>query len=153
MKKIAVLLAMLYVLPFASATAFVNVGEDLNLFEKNPSDWSIVEGGAYGRVVFSDVSIFGKIIQQRIRVIVYGLEPKTEYQLIYYGNEVYNDVWNYATCIGNSVKTSTQGFFKSGSSQFNHLDMANDGIAQKLWVFLGSHLIVFLYLLWQPYLS
>lgn len=132
-------LMMLSVLPMVSATMyFGNEVSTLNLQEKNPSDWSVVQNGAHGIIKFSTVSTPWQIVQQRARVMVYDLEPKTMYQLIYYGNNEFNDVWPYATCIGVPHRTSTQGFFSTGSSVVNFLDMKNDGIAQKFWVVKAS---------------
>lgn len=134
-----VALAILSIFPVVSATSyFGNTVGTLNLQEKNPSDWSVVENGAHGIIKLTTVSTPWKIVQQRASVMVYDLIPKTEYQLIYYGNNEFNDVWPYATCIGVPRRTSTQGFFSSGSSVVNHLDMANDDIAQKFWVVLAS---------------
>lgn len=132
-------LMVLSVFPMVSASALFGQSTDtLNLYEKNPSDWSIVNNGATGVVEFSTVGTPWRILQERVRVTVHGLEPKTEYQLIYYGNDQVNDVWPYVTCIGKPRRTSTQGYFKSGSTKFNHLEMQNDGLAQKLWVVLAD---------------
>lgn len=135
-----VALAMLSIFPVVSATTYFgnNLVDTLNLQEKNPSDWSVVENGAHGIIKFTTVSTPWKIVQQRASVMVYDLQPKTEYQLIYYGNNEFNDVWPYATCIGVPRRTSTQGFFSSGSSVVNHMDMRNDDVAQKFWVVLAS---------------
>ena len=134
-------LAMVFsilILPMVSATTYwMNAVDELNLAEKD-SSWNIIEGGASGIIKFTTITRFGRLIQQRAQVKVYGLEPKTKYQLIYYGNEENNDVWPYATCIGKPRMTSTRGYFSSGSSQVNHLQMRDDGVAQKFWVVSAS---------------
>lgn len=139
-KQIAFLLILsVFALPMVSAgNLFGHQVSELQLHEKNPADWSIVEDGAYGIVEFSVVNTPWKILQERMKVEVHGLEPKTSYQLIYYGDETHNDVWNYATCIGEPKTTSTQGYFKSGSTRYNFIDMMNDDIPQKFWVVLSS---------------
>ena len=139
-KYIVMCLALsLFILPMVSAGSYwMNTVDELSIVEKNPSDWSVVENGANGIVKFTVLSRRGRIIRERIRVTVYGLEPKTKYQLIYYGDETHNDVFPYATCIGKPRKTSTKGYFKSGSAKFSYLNMLDDGIAQKFWVVLAS---------------
>lgn len=121
-----------------AATYWSNTYDTLKLVEKNPSDWSIVEDGANGLITFSTISLYGKIVQERIRVSVWGLEPRTKYQLVYYGDETHNDVWDYATCIGRARTTSTQGYFKGDSAVFNWMGFVDDGIDQKFWVVLAS---------------
>jgi len=121
-----------------AGTSYSNVLVNVPLVEKNPSDWSEVTDGAYGVVTLTEVTAHGKTVQQRARVSVWNLEPKTEYQLIYYGDEENNDVWPYATCIGKARKTSTQGYFKSGSYKFDFMDFLVDATPQKLWVVLAS---------------
>lgn len=140
MKKylaLAMVFSML-VLPAVSAANYfgINVNE-LQLFEKD-SSWNIVPDGAYGLVKFTAVRTPWRIVQERVQVSVHDLEPKTMYQLIYYGDETHNDVYPYATCIGNPRMTSTQGYFKSGSAVFPHLSMWDDSIAQKFWVVPSS---------------
>ena len=134
-------LLVLTLVPLVSASAFFQkeIGT-LNLFEKNPTDWSVVHNGAYGVVKFDSISILPswKIVEQRIRVSAYNLEPRTAYQLIYYGNSEFNDVWPYATCIGTPTNTSTQGFLSTYSTSFDYLTMKNDNLNQKIWVVLAS---------------
>lgn len=137
MKKIILAMMVISLFPMASALAlFGHTVDTLNLFEKNPS-WEIVDG-ASGVIKFSTVNSFFGIVQERASVTVYGLEPKTSYQLIYYGNEDHNDVWPYATCVGRPMTTNTNGYFKSGSGKINHVEMANDDVAQKFWVVLAD---------------
>jgi len=140
MKKYLTMLLVcsMFLFPMVSASSWVNTYGELSLTEKNPNDWSVVENGANGLVEFSLISRFGTIVQERVKVSVWGLEPKTDYQLIYYGDSEHNDVWNYATCIGKERKTSTNGYFKGNSVSLPYLEMMNDEVAQKLWVVKSS---------------
>ena len=55
-----------------------NVGH-LYLYEKDPSDWSIVDGGAWGKLKYNlEGSEFEFVFNG------HGLEPETGYELIYY---------------------------------------------------------------------
>jgi len=136
MKKIMSLLLILSMvaLPMALASSMVNIVQKVGLAEKD-SNWDVVEDGAHGVMKFTTISRFGKLIQQRVQVTVYDLEPKTKYQLIYYGDEDHNDVWNHATCIGKERRTSTKGYFKSGST---HIPEINNGVDEKFWVVKAS---------------
>ena len=142
MKILTITIFLILTLQIVSASAsFGIVTNELNLFEKNPNTWQIVDNGAYGKVIFSRVITPIKgIAQARIRYSAWKLEPKTEYQLIYYGSsdEVYNNVWNYATCIGLPRRTSTQGYFNGGSSNFAYPYFFSDNIHQKIWIVLKS---------------
>jgi len=120
-----------------SASYFSNDVDTLNLVQKD-SSWNEVENGARAVVTLSVVKNWKKVVQQRARVTAFGLKPKTKYQLVYYGDETHNDEWNYVTCLGKERKTSTQGYFKGGSFEFNHLDMSQDDIAQKIWLVPSS---------------
>lgn len=138
-KTIIGLVAALCLIPIAfAASSWNNVVMELNVVEKNPADWSVVEGGANGAVKFSTIGSDGKITQERVSVIAWGLEPKTEYTLIYYGNETDNDVWPAATCISKPKKTSTQGYMKGSSFKFNFMELTDNGIDEKLWLVLSS---------------
>jgi len=140
MKKYIPMLMVLsmFILPMVSAGSYwMDVTDTLELVEKD-SSWNMVEEGARGIVTFSVITRFNWIIQQRVRVSVWGLEPKTKYQLIYYGDETHNDEWPYATCIGRPRRTNTKGYFRGGSTRYDHLWMKGDGIPQKLWVVPSS---------------
>ena len=139
MKKylLIVLPLMLAFVPMIiAASSFVNVVKNIDLFEKNPADWSIIDAGAYGELIISQVITNGKVITTRVRVSAFDLEPKTSYTLIYYGYDSNNDVWPYATCLWKQ-KTSTQGYFKSGSVKIPS-DFLTDEIPQKFWVIKSS---------------
>lgn len=141
MKKIVLgstlsLLLVLAVLPFVTPASYIQTDDMiLNLQEKNPADWSVVENGAFGQVTLSSIKSIpsNTIISQRARVSVWDLEPRTKYTLIYYGDEEHNDEWNHLTCL-KTQRTSTQGYFKSGSVKLNWGDWIDDGIGQKLWI-------------------
>jgi hypothetical protein len=57
-----------------------NVGR-LYLYEKDPDTWEIVDGGAWGKMKY-------KLAGRTFRFVFngHGLEPKTEYSLIYYAD-------------------------------------------------------------------
>lgn len=58
-----------------------DVWDEVNLVEKNPSTWEIIYGGAYGILRYDTVnSVFDFTFEG------YGLEPLTEYSLIYYAD-------------------------------------------------------------------
>lgn len=136
-KTISILLCLMLSLPLVFASSFVKVENVMNVVEKD-ANWDVVEDGAHGVIKYSTITKMGKVIQERVRVSVWGLEPKTKYQLIYYGNEEFNDVWPYATCIGKARMTSTQGYFKGTSAVYNHQELFGDAIPQKFWVILAS---------------
>lgn len=131
----------LLVMPMISAGyAWGSEVGGLKLVEKDPSDWSVVEGGGEGLLKFKMYRTFPWMtyMYQTVRVSVYNLEPKTYYQLIYYGNEEYNDVWPYATCLGDSFRTGSVGQGKSKTAKFNYVEMTLDDVDQKLWVVLAD---------------
>ena len=108
--------------------------DDRQLIKDNYQDCRVGKGV----VSFSAITNNGKIVQERVNADVWSLTPKTEYQLIYYGDETNNDVWSYATCIGNARKTSTNGFINNLGGVFEHSQMIDDGINQKFWVVLAD---------------
>ena len=85
-------------------------------------------------IAAADVVVRNTTVYQQAKAKVYGLPPKTEYQLIYYGDAEHNDEWPYATCIGESRKTSTKGYVKSLGGKFIPSGAGN----QKLWVVPAS---------------
>lgn len=51
------------------------------LYETNPSDWTIVDDGTWGKMKYNlEGPTFDFVFNG------HGLEPNTEYSLIYYGN-------------------------------------------------------------------
>jgi len=131
MKKLVSVLVCLMALPIAFAYWSHDVTE-LSLVQKD-SAWNEV-GPGKGVVTFTAITKHGVTIQERVRVSVWNLAPKTKYQLIYYGDETHNDVWNYATCIGRPQRTSTHGYFKGSSWNYDFSGFLNDDVPQKLWV-------------------
>ncbi|MBD3354040.1 MAG: hypothetical protein GF364_21340 [Candidatus Lokiarchaeota archaeon] len=102
----------------------------IELVEKNPVTWEIVEGGAHGYLkLFRGSAMFAK---------GYRLEPETEYTLIYYGDETHNNQYPYATCIGSSVSDEDGKLLIM--AHYDYSDMVNDGIDQKFWVVLSNDL-------------
>lgn len=136
---ITIMFALMLTTVSAAATMQVD-SNTLNIVKKNPTDWSI-NPGAIGQITFTYQKQAGlwnpKIVSQTARATVYGLEPRTSYTLIYYGNSLVNDVWPYVTCI-TSGKTSSQGYSRMMSGKINYLDFLDDGIAQKFWVVKSS---------------
>jgi len=91
MKKIIVIgLAVVLVLTLGAGVALAagkngqagksNVGH-LYLYEKDPTDWSIVEDGAWGKMKYNlSGSTFDFVFNG------HGLQPNTDYSLIYYAD-------------------------------------------------------------------
>ena len=160
MKKTIIVMGLMLMLiaSLVSATSWSKTTGTLDIAEKD-SNWDVVEGGAYGNMKLNIVqrqAPYGsskdwKIVRQTVKLRVYGLEPRTKYQLIYYGNEEVNDVWPYATCLGREFKTGSKGQ-RSVSARFNHIDASQDEVQQKLWVVLASDVDCELgeMVAWQP---
>ena len=132
MKKIMLgILMMSLMVASVSASFWQNTVDVLDLVEKD-SSWDPVEDGAHVKVIFSQITRRGIVRSNRVRVMVWGLEAKTKYQLI-----EYVDPWSSheAICIGRPRRTSTRGYFKSGSAK---IDSINNGVDQKFWVVLAS---------------
>lgn len=107
----------------------------ISLVQKDPNTWNVIDNGIYGEAIFS-IYYFPKPsqkIKSRIRANAWGLEPKTKYTLIYYGYMENNDVWPYATCI-TSGKTSSKGFVRMQSGNFDFIPFLDDGKNQKFWI-------------------
>ena len=54
-----------------------------------------------------------------------------------YGNEEYNDVWPYATCLGSGV-TNKRGNLLMWGYGFDYKEFVSDDVAQKLWIVPSS---------------
>ena len=95
-----------------------------------------------GVIKFKETTRRGQVVDQRVTAHVWNLNPKTKYQLIYYGFEdetsSYNDEWPHATCIGKSRRTSTKGHSYNFGGRLGHSEMLNDGVDQKFWVVLAD---------------
>ena len=114
MKKTLVSLTIaLLLVPIAFATVDYKVfPKHLYLYEKDPSDWSIIEGGAWGRVNK------GKVF------VGHGLEPNTEYCLI-----------NYIDPWGSQNTILACGTTNNGGELHLQGDFAVSG---KIWLVLDS---------------
>jgi hypothetical protein len=100
------------------------------LVEKDTADWSVVDGGAWGLLQgkFGDHLFFTG----------HGLESMTSYTLVYYGDEMYNDVWPYATCV-RDMMTTPAGTTGNVVADWDYSDfLSDDGDSQKFWLVLSS---------------
>lgn len=99
----------------------------LYLFEKNPSDWTIVEDGAWGKMTFKpDNFVFNG----------HGLEAGSEYTLIYYP-----DPWpgNGLMCLGSDVASADGQVHIAEDFDFTAIPVEgdeNDGA--KIWLVLSN---------------
>ena len=104
-----------------SNTAFVE------LWEKD-SNWDIVEDGAWGKMKYNfSCSEFEFLFNG------HGLDPETEYCLIYYGDEDNNDVWPYATCLAGGMTNNGGNIHLAGSVNLG-FDLDN----AKIWLVLAD---------------
>ena len=106
---------------------------NLNLYEKNPSDWSIVDGGAWGMMKYNlagpefEYDFNGK-----------GLEPNTDYSLIYYADKPDRFVnWggnNPGALIASGTSNGGGNIHLGGSTELNmdlpHQNDANADITE-----------------------
>ena len=146
-KLIAISLAVVLVLTLGAGVALAagkhgpagksNIAH-LYLYEKNPADWSIVDGGAWGKLKYNlSGSTFDFVFNG------HGLQPNTEYSLIYYAD--FED--RYANWGGNNpgalIATGTTNpggqLHLAGSPELNmdlpHPDDANGDITN--WDYSG----------------
>jgi len=100
----------------------------LYLYEKNPSDWTIVDGGSWGKMKYNlSGPTFDCVFNG------HGLQPSGSYTLIYYGDATNNDVWPYATCIASGTADDEGDIHLAGSFDFGY------GLsAAKIWLVLSS---------------
>ena len=99
----------------------------LYLYEKDPITWDTVNKGAWGKLTFN---------QTHFNFNGHKLLRDTEYALIWYGTEEYNDEWPYATCI-------MKGFTNKGgnihlSGEYGFMAFTEDEIEQKIWLVLAD---------------
>lgn len=101
---------------------------NLKLVEKDPSDWSVIHGGAYGYMDATHNTV--------VNFWGFGLDPRTRYTLIYYGYGGHNDEWPWATCIasgrtfGNRIALS--------NTYFPYTQYLDNGINEKFWLVKSS---------------
>lgn len=139
MKKIFLMSLIASILLVTSVFALVPVtykSYNIKAVEKNPSDWSIVEGGNHANILLSH-GVKNQKVEFRAHAILIGLEPETDYTLIYYGTMPefggYNDVWNHVTCITSGV-TNKHGNVRMPAGIFDYSEFINDDKEQKFWI-------------------
>lgn len=118
-----------------SNTAFVE------LWEKD-SVWDIVEDGAWGKLKYNlEGATFDFVFNG------HGLEPGTDYTLIYYGNEDCSDVWPWVTCLAAGAANQEGNIHLAGS-----FDLGYDLTSAKVWLVLSSDMDCGLgkMVAWQP---
>lgn len=145
MKKIVVLAAIAIVVLSIAAVGMATAAKTLEagksntahlyLFEKNDTDWTIVDGGAWAKMQYNlagpefDFTFNG-----------HGLEPSTEYSLIYYA-----DPWpgNNGTLIAQGTSNNGGNIHLADSVELG-MDIPNtndfnypDG--GKIWLVTTSH--------------
>jgi len=106
----------------------------LRLLQKDPDTWEPVPGGAYVDLI----GVNGRVLQAHGQ----GLEPKTSYTLIYYGNPGLgiNDVWPHATCIGTKQSNGAGRINFAARVPYcdSLMELMGDGIPQKFWLVPSS---------------
>lgn len=107
-----------------------NIGH-LYLYEKNPADWSIVDGGAWGKMKYNlSGPTFDFVFNG------HGLVPGWEYTLIYYP-----DPWpgNGLICLGSATANGGGNVHIKGSVNTGDLPASYDANAgAKIWLVLSS---------------
>lgn len=145
MKKLAILLVLcLAMLTMTSVPVLAagptgqagksNIGH-LYLYEKNPADWSIVEGGAWGKMKYNlSCFTFDFVFNG------HGLQPNTDYSLIYYA-----DPWpgnNPGALIASGTSNSGGNIHLAGSEDLGmslpDAQDANYPDGAKIWLVLSS---------------
>lgn len=142
MKRLAILMAVAALFLWASPALAGKSGPagksnvaHLYLYEKNPSDWSIVDGGAWGKMAYN---LAGPTFDYVFNG--HGLAPNTEYSLIYYA-----DSWpgnNPGALVASGVSNDGGNIHLSGSPDLN-MDLpgaadANYPGGAKIWLVLSS---------------
>lgn len=108
----------------------------LYLYEKDPSDWSIVDGGAWGKLTYKNGTTFDFVFNG------HGVTPRTSYSLIYYA-----DPWGASPqglFIGSSMSNKGGQIHVQGSPDLGtDLPMTHDiNSGAKIWLVLSSHIVV-----------
>ncbi len=107
----------------------------LSLYEKDPNTWEVIDGGARGRLIYNVAgSKFNFKFNGR------GLEPKTEYSLIYYADPWPGD--NPGAFIARG-RTNSRGRITMAGRVDLDTDIPNDSDANyldggKIWLVLSS---------------
>jgi len=143
MKKQLIILPLLCLMLTSVFAMDMNI--NVRLVQKNPADWSTVNG-ASANVLLSSRYLFDKDLGQRVMVsrasaILRNADPFSDYTLIYYGFQEFNDVWPYATCITSGV-TNNNGNVRMLQEEFNYVPFLQDSLldnkGQKFWVIKSS---------------
>ena len=103
----------------------------LNLYEKNPADWTVVEGGAWGKMKYN---LSGETFDFVFNG--HGLTVGAEYSLIYYADPWPGD--NPGALIGSGTVNEDGDIHIAGSEKLNidipHTDDANYPGGAKIWL-------------------
>jgi hypothetical protein len=146
MKKLAfflvasLLFAAIIVPASAGKPSDIPIAKHLYLYEKDPTDWSIVDGGAWGKLMYQNQNV--GLNGQKFVFNGHGLVPNTKYSLIYYpdpwaGSTDYLDT----TAIGAGRANSKGDIHISGRYAFDQIptqDDLNYGIGAKIWLVTAS---------------
>ncbi len=168
MKKLLTLAILLVIIASLIATPVLAKGKDgqagksntghLYLYEKNPVDWSIVDGGAWGKYNYK---LSGTAANTAISGVFngHGLVADESYSLIYYP-EVAPNPWlagGYAVVVIGSGKANTGGNVHiKGTGIIGDPDdqpLVGDYIGQKgdkIWLVLSSDLTGSVMTGWTP---
>jgi hypothetical protein len=99
----------------------------LYLYEKDPTEWTVVEKGAWGKLTFN---------QTNFNFNGHKLLKDEEYAIIWYGAEEYNDEWPHATCIAKGFTNKGGNIHLSG--EYGFAAFTDDEIPQKIWLVLAE---------------
>ena len=116
------LIAVFVALPVFAAGKSAPAGKSktahLYLYEKNPSDWSIVKKGAWGKMTYKTAGPEFKFAFNGKK-----LEPNTDYSLIYYP-----DPWpgNNLIVLGSATSKKSGNVHIQGSVDIGDLPIASD---------------------------
>ena|GEM_PF-2402892 len=147
MKRIAAVVLVTAMVVAMGSAAFARQGingfagrsqiEHLYLFEKDLTDWSVVEDGAYGKAVFnwkhSTVSFEGV-----------GLVPQTEYALVFYSEPEYDGWANRETTVISAGTSDADGLLELGRTAFDIeaiRSMEEPPGAYKIWLVPCSSIV------------
>lgn len=100
--------------------------EHLYLFEKNPTDWTIVPDGAWGKLSY---------LKSKFVFNGHELEPETSYTLIYYP-----DPWNGAEgySFGSAIADEYGDVHIAGEFTLTHSPSDLNTAGSKIWLVLTS---------------
>ncbi len=152
--KVTLLIAIFMISIFAVVPAFAgkngpkgksNVGH-LYLYEKDPSDWSIIDGGAWGKMKYNLAGSEFEFVFNG-----HGLESDTEYSLIYYADPWPGD--NPGALIASGESNNGGNIHLMGNIDLGmdlpHADDANKDGA-KIWLVLSSDYDGTVMTAWNP---